>query len=96
MAKSRGEHSDVERARRWKRAMVDDLGPQLRQCLRWMHSEDSEGLTIVLASMRRCCVPEAIQQGTSLYWHMLTMWKRRQLVDCSETVSSELGSVTPP
>ena len=72
--------SDTERVAKWARKLVEDLGPDLRQCLRWMHDGDPEGLTIVLASMRRCGVPEIIQQGTSLYWRRIGAEKRGKVI----------------
>lgn len=72
--------SDSERVTRWRAGLIEDLGPDLRQCVEWMHSADAAGLVVVLRSMRRCCVPEPIQQGVSLYWRELTARKRGQSI----------------
>lgn len=77
MARRKGEtEPDTVRVARWRRGLIDDMGPELQQCVRWMHDADPEGLVIVLRSMRRCCVSESIQQGVSLYWRELTSLKR--------------------
>lgn len=66
---------DADTVAKWRAGLIDDLGPDLLQCVRWMHSGDSTGLVVVLRSMRRCGVSELIQQGVSLYWRQLTAEK---------------------
>lgn len=77
-SRSKTLHTDTERVARWAANLIEDLGPDLRQCLEWMHDSDPQGLTTVLRSMRRCCVNESIAQGASLYWARITARKRGQ------------------
>lgn len=77
MASSRQQRiPDTTRVARWRAGLIEDLGPDLRQCLQWMHNADPTGLVIVLRSMRRLGVAELVQQGASLYWRQLTVEKR--------------------
>lgn len=80
MSKSKGATSDAQRVAKWRATLIDDLGPDLRQCLEWMHDGAADGLVIVLRSMQRCGVPQVIQQGTSLYWREITARKRGQTI----------------
>ncbi len=80
MARSKQHYTDSERVAAWKKRLIDDLGPDLRQCVEWMHSSEPSGLVVVLRSMRRCCVSEITQQGVSLYWRELTARKRGQVI----------------
>lgn len=75
---------DRDKVAKWRAGLIEDLGPDLRQCVQWMHSGDGEGLVTVLRSMRRCGVPEAIQQGVSLYWRELTAQKNGQSIPYGE------------
>ncbi len=79
-AKTKQPTTDKERVAAWRAALIEDLGPDLRQCVQWMYDGDPNALVIVLRSMRRCAVPESIQQGVSLYWRELTARKRGETI----------------
>lgn len=68
--------SDVEQFAAWRANTYGELGPDLMQCVRWMHDQDPTGLVIVLRSLRHCGASEVLQQGVSLYWRQLTVEKR--------------------
>jgi len=71
---------DQKRVAKWRAGLIEDLGPDLRQCVEWMHDASPDGLVIVLRSARRCGVPEVIQQGISLYWRELSARKRGETI----------------
>lgn len=66
---------ELQRLRNWQLALIQDMGEDLRQCVRWMHDADPDGLTIVLATLKACKQPAVLQTMVSLYWSELSRQK---------------------
>lgn len=59
---------EVQAQRDWRLDLVDQLGPDLRQCVEVLHVGLAGDLGVVLTALRRCGSTPEIEQGVTFYW----------------------------